>query len=182
MASHHDGQVAEAFSIGLTLLDAVCLSSSSNFYNLSTHRIDYPQLENNKRQLRGRGDIEEALKQIIVGLAHPEPEQRLKCKEVFKWMEQYRQQIKNLQAFTITSPPEWLRLHSFKSTVVQPAMGVSHTRFTYSSPSTNFHPVPTSSVYAPRQVSVGQPISYTSTTVKQANDPIDISRRMFPSS
>lgn len=36
--------LAESFSIGLTLIDAVTLSDSEDIYNLSNFRIDYNKL------------------------------------------------------------------------------------------------------------------------------------------
>jgi len=65
--------VAESFSIGLTMIDAVTLSNSEDIYNLNNLRIDYEKLEERKDEVRNLESLDRILKDIILGLAAVNP-------------------------------------------------------------------------------------------------------------
>ena len=83
--------LAESFSIGLTMIDAVTLSNSEDIYNLNNFRIDYEKLEERKERVRNSGSLDRILKDIILGLAAVNPEERLNSDEVFKWLRVFRE-------------------------------------------------------------------------------------------
>lgn len=94
--SRTDSEIGESFSVGLTLLDAACLTNSKDLYNLTTFKLDYYKLEERKQKLRSLPSYDDVIKQLIIDLAHPEHNMRLKCRDVFKWMEQYRSKINDM--------------------------------------------------------------------------------------
>ena len=93
--------LAESFSIGLTLIDAVTLSNSEDLYNLSNFRIDYDKLDERKTKLRNTNGLDKILKEIILGLTAVNPEERLNSDEVFKWLWVFKEEILNFEQFDI---------------------------------------------------------------------------------
>lgn len=76
--------------MGLTLLDSTILTDSEDLYSLTNQRIDYQKLDERKLKLRNAQNVDETLKSIIFGLLDFNVNNRLKCKEIFRWMEEFR--------------------------------------------------------------------------------------------
>ena len=76
--------------MGLTLLDSTILTDSEDIYSLTNQRIDYQKLDERKLKLRNAQNVDEVLKSIIFGLLDFNVNNRLKCKDVYNWMEEYR--------------------------------------------------------------------------------------------
>lgn len=96
-------ELAESFSIGLTLLDSAVLTDSQDIYTPaesgSNYRFSYEKLHERIQHLHELSHLDDVLKQIIVGLCTAEPSQRLNCSEVFKWLEKYKEKILNIEPF-----------------------------------------------------------------------------------
>lgn len=101
-------EIAEAFSIGLTLLDSVILSDSSDLYNYNNNRFDYQKLEQKIQQLFSLRYLDNNLKHLIAGLCHTEPKIRLTCKMLYEWLYQYREPIVNIESFQFKEVPPFL--------------------------------------------------------------------------
>lgn len=76
--------------MGLTLLDSTILTDSEDLYSLTNQRIDYQKLDERKLKLRNAQNVDEVLKSIIFGLLDFNVNNRLKCRDVYNWMEEYR--------------------------------------------------------------------------------------------
>lgn len=100
-------ELAEAFSIGLTLIDCVLLTDSSDLYNLTNFRINYQKLDERRSAIRSSGNIDDLLRQTILGLTALDSSQRLVSWKVFEWMDQYRENIVNMVEFQPTQLPPW---------------------------------------------------------------------------
>jgi hypothetical protein len=58
-------------------------------------------LEERRLGLRAVSSVDEIFRQIILGLTEVDPEERLSCIQVLRWMEQYRERIVNMESFEI---------------------------------------------------------------------------------
>lgn len=76
--------------MGLTLLDSTILTDSEDLYSLTNQRIDYQKLDERKLKLRNAQNADEVLKSIIFGLLDFNVNNRLKCKDIYGWMDEYR--------------------------------------------------------------------------------------------
>ena len=76
--------------MGLTLLDSAILADSEDLYSLTNQRIDYQKLDERKLKLRNAQNADEVLKSIIFGLLDFNVSNRLKCKDIYSWMDEYR--------------------------------------------------------------------------------------------
>lgn len=76
--------------MGLTLLDSALLTNSQDIYNLSTNRMDYQKLDSQRDRLRALPQLDDLLKEIIIGLTNTDHVERLKCCEIFASLEPYK--------------------------------------------------------------------------------------------
>lgn len=95
--------------MGLTLLDSTILANSEDLYSLTNQRINYQLLDERKLKLRNAQNVDDVLKSIIFGLLEFTVNLRLKCRDIYSWMEEYRESIINLDEFEIKNPPFWLK-------------------------------------------------------------------------
>jgi serine/threonine protein kinase len=107
--SKTDLALAESFSIGLTLLDSALLTDSTDLYSLSAFRIDYQKLEQRRGALGVATNLDEVLRQAVLGLTEVDPKARLNCSVVFEWMDKYRESIVNMEGFEIRELPSWIK-------------------------------------------------------------------------
>jgi serine/threonine protein kinase len=136
--SKADLALAESFSVGLTLLDSAALTDSTDLYTVSSFRIDYQKLEERRVALRAVGTLDEALRQIVLGLTEVDPKERLACRQVYEWMEQYREKIVNMESFEIRELPPWTKPSERKTLqVLKP-----HTQPPFYVDSQHYHPIP----------------------------------------
>ena len=89
-------ELAESFTIGLTLLDSTLLTNSTDLYSLANFRINYQKLDERRTALAGAGNVDEVLRQVILGLTALDPAARLVCVDIFNWMDEYRESIVNM--------------------------------------------------------------------------------------
>ncbi len=90
----------EAFSVGLTCLDAATLSDASLLYE-PNNKFNYAKLEERLEQLEANGNYSVPLVLLIKGLCQVEAEKRPTCKELAEWLSKYENSIIELQEFTV---------------------------------------------------------------------------------
>jgi hypothetical protein len=98
-----DYQLAETFSIGLTLLDAATLGDSSELYK-NSKQIDYEGLEGRLTELASRS-YSNPLVQLISNMCETAPEGRTSAKELLEWLAPYENAINTFNAFTTETLP-----------------------------------------------------------------------------
>lgn len=80
--------LAETFSIGLTLLDAATLSDSRDLYK-GQKTFDYDTLENRLKELQDKQDYSRLLKAIIQNMCSVTAQDRTSARQLFEWLSPY---------------------------------------------------------------------------------------------
>lgn len=114
-------ELSESFTIGLTLLDSTLLTNSLDLYSLANFRINYQRLDERRIALATAGNVDEVLRQVILGLTALDPASRLVCVDIFNWMDQYRESIVNMQPFAIRELPYWIKANNLEKRNMQVA-------------------------------------------------------------
>jgi serine/threonine protein kinase len=108
----------EAFSVGLTCLDAATLTDSATLYE-PNNKFNYAKLDQRLEQLESNGNYSAPLVLLVKALCQVEGEKRVTCKELAEWLSKYENSIIELQDFSIAELPE--KLHKLSQSRVQTA-------------------------------------------------------------
>ncbi len=96
--------LAEAFSIGLTLLDAGLLVDNSKLYNFKNTTFD----EGAFKQVCSRwvqSNYSDFLQKVVLSMCELDPNQRKSPADILSTLAPYEDYIKNLREFTVPSNP-----------------------------------------------------------------------------
>ena len=99
---------AEAFSAGLTLLDATLLTDSKDLYG-KKFTFDFETLNGRRVNLANEGGYSEELKHVILNLTEFEPEERVTLAELNEWLGPYQEQIERKVEFKPSTKPNKLQ-------------------------------------------------------------------------
>jgi serine/threonine protein kinase len=100
--------LSEAFSVGLTCLDAATLTDSSKLYEPG-NKFSYSRLEERIHALESSRNYSEPLVLLIKGLCQVESDRRISCRELENWLRVYENEIIDLQDFQVKELPDKLR-------------------------------------------------------------------------
>jgi serine/threonine protein kinase len=86
----------EAFSVGLTCLDAATLTDAANLYE-PNNKFNYAKLDERLELLESNGNYSAPLALLIKALCQVEADKRPTCRELGEWLAKYENNIIELQ-------------------------------------------------------------------------------------
>lgn len=93
-----DPNLAEAFSIGLTIIDAGLLSESNHLYNIKSQKFDADKAREHFRDW-SNSYYSDFLKRTVLSLCELDPKLRATPADVYSKLQPYEEDIKNLKEF-----------------------------------------------------------------------------------
>ena len=67
-------------------------------------------MDERRNAIKRCSNIDDILKQVIIGLTTVDPLERLTSTDIFNWMNQYRESIVNMEQFDVKQLPNWIKI------------------------------------------------------------------------